>query len=49
MKYENDRTELAAQWVSENHRHEVWWWLFLGVIGLLCAEVWMTRRLVKNR
>jgi hypothetical protein len=28
---------------------DIWWWLMLGVIGLLCGEVWMTRRIVKGR
>jgi hypothetical protein len=49
MKYQNDRSELAASWVSEGHRQEIWWWLLLGLVGLLCAEVWMTRRMVKRR
>jgi hypothetical protein len=30
-------------------RQEFWWLLLIGVVALLCAEVWMTRRLVKNR
>jgi hypothetical protein len=49
MKYHNDRTELAAAWVSESHRQDVWSWLLLGLVGLLCAEVWLTRRMVKGR
>ena len=49
LKYQNDRGELAEAWVSESHRQEVWWWLLLGLVGLLCGEVWMTRRLVRNR
>lgn len=28
---------------------ELWWWLMLGVVGLLCTEVWMTRRIAKGR
>jgi hypothetical protein len=34
---------------TELHTEELWWWLMLGVIGLLCAEVWMTRRVVRGR
>jgi hypothetical protein len=49
MKYQNDRTLLASQWVSESQRQEVWWLLLLGLVGLLCTEVWMTRRIVMNR
>jgi hypothetical protein len=30
-------------------RQEFWWLLLIGVIVLLCSEVWMTRRMVKNR
>jgi hypothetical protein len=49
MKYQNDRGELAASWVSEGHRQELWSWLLLGLVVLLCGEVWMTRRMVKRR
>lgn len=30
-------------------RQDLWWWLMLGVIGLLCGEVWLTGRIVKGR
>ena len=30
-------------------RQDLWLYLLVGMIGLLCLEVWMTRRLVKNR
>ncbi|HTU19079.1 MAG TPA: BatA domain-containing protein [Gemmataceae bacterium] len=49
MKYQNDREKLAEEWISEQHRQELWWWLLLGLIALLCGEVWLTRRIVKNR
>jgi hypothetical protein len=49
MKYQTDRSEMAAVWISEGHRQEIWWWLLLGLIGLLCMEVWMTRRIVQQR
>jgi hypothetical protein len=49
MKYQNDRAELAASWISEGHRQEMWSWLLLGLVALLCGEVWMTRRMVKRR
>lgn len=49
MKYQNDREQLAEEWISEHHRQEVWSWLLLGLIALLCGEVWLTRRIVKNR
>jgi hypothetical protein len=49
LKYQNDREELAGEWISDSHRQEMWWWLLLGLITLLCSEVWMTRRIVRNR
>jgi hypothetical protein len=27
---------------------ELWWWFLVGVIALLCTEVWMTRRRAKD-
>ncbi|HEY7427770.1 MAG TPA: VWA domain-containing protein [Gemmataceae bacterium] len=49
MKYPNDRGQLSGEWISESHRQELWWWLLLGLIALLCGEVWLTGRIVKNR
>ncbi|HEY7311922.1 MAG TPA: BatA domain-containing protein [Gemmataceae bacterium] len=49
LKYQNDREQLNVEWISESHRQELWWWLLLGLIALLCGEVWLTRRIVKNR
>ena len=49
LKYQNDRDQLTTAWVSETHRQELWSWLLLGLIVLLCAEVWMTRRIVRQR
>jgi len=44
VDYSADRQAMLA-----GPAREVWWWLLFGVIGLLCGEVWMTRRIVKNR
>lgn len=30
-------------------RQELWWLLLLAALGLLCGEVWLTRRLVRAR
>jgi hypothetical protein len=49
VKYENDSGSMMEAWVAASHRQEIWWWVFLGVIGLLCSEIWMTRRMVRNR
>ncbi len=34
---------------SDSQREELWWLLLLGVTGLLCVEVWMTRRMAMAR
>jgi hypothetical protein len=49
VRYLSDRAELLAQWQTETQLQEIWWWLLLGLVGLLCAEIWMTRRIVLNR
>jgi hypothetical protein len=47
--YENDAPALLESLSKEGRRQEFWWWFLLGVIALLCGEVWFTRRLVKSR
>jgi hypothetical protein len=47
--YQDDRVEILHAEASGPHRQELWWWLLLGLVALLCGEVWMTRRMVKNR
>jgi hypothetical protein len=49
MTYEDDRAVMLNTMTLATQRHEVWWLLLAGVIGLLCAEILMTRWLVKNR
>jgi hypothetical protein len=49
MTYQNDRAPMDQEWISEQHRQELWSWLLLGLIALLCGEIWLTRRIVKNR
>ena len=41
--------EILAAPQSSAAEQEVWWCFLLGLIGLLCAEVWMTRRMAMNR
>jgi len=48
MKYLNERDPLAHEWVHEDHHQELWAWLLLGLIALLCGEIWLTRRIVKH-
>jgi hypothetical protein len=49
LKYLNEHEQPSEDWIDEDQRKELWWWLLLGVIALLCGEVWLTRRIVKNR
>lgn len=49
LRYERDRGQILSAIETSNPQQEVWWWFLLGLIGLLCAEVWMTRRMVMNR
>jgi hypothetical protein len=42
--------ESAPTVVSEDGgREELWWLLLLAVMGLLCVEIWMTRRMAHAR
>ena len=49
MTYLTDHDARNSPLAAELHTEELWWWLMLGVIGLLCAELWMTRRIVRGR
>ena len=49
MRYEDDREKIVVELAVPDQRQELWRWFLLGVIGLLCGEVWLTRRIVKNR
>jgi hypothetical protein len=49
MTYVTDRDAHHSSLASELHTQELWWWLLLGVIVLLCGEVWMTRRIAHGR
>jgi hypothetical protein len=35
--------------VASSQRQEVWWGFLFAVVALLCGEVWMTRRVARNR
>jgi hypothetical protein len=49
LTYEDDRSKILSTMSTATQRHEVWWLLLAGVVVLLCAEILMTRWLVKNR
>jgi hypothetical protein len=48
-RYEEGKEGLMRGLEEGPHREELWSLLLGGVIALLCLEVWMTRRMVKNR
>jgi hypothetical protein len=49
VTYENDRERIMTLMASAEQRQDLWHWLLLAVVGMLVVEVWMTRRMVKNR
>ncbi|MFQ3649378.1 MAG: BatA and WFA domain-containing protein [Gemmataceae bacterium] len=48
MRFEVEDESTTAD-APEVQRQELWFYVFIGMIGLLCLEVWMTGRLVRNR
>jgi hypothetical protein len=49
MTYEPAPGDPAESSSSSAQSQELWWGGLFGVLALLCGEVWLTRRLVKNR
>jgi hypothetical protein len=49
MTYETDGTALLTRLADQSNTQELWWVFMLAVILLLCAEVWLTRRIVRAR
>lgn len=49
LQYQNDPSAMLEAPTTTSQRQLVWWWFLLGLVALLCGEVWMTRRMVKNR
>jgi hypothetical protein len=49
MTYREFRERLVAEGTEAPPARELWWWFLFGVIGLLCCEVWFTRRLAQSR
>lgn len=49
MQYENERGKIVEAFTSEAHKEDFWQYFLIGLVLLLCMEVWMTRRMVKNR
>lgn len=49
LQYQDDLRPVADAMVESSATQDLWWWFMIGVVLLLCAEVWMTRRMVKGR
>jgi hypothetical protein len=49
MNYVAERDPLRTALGQELYRQELWWWFLIGVVLLLCGELWMTRRMVRRR
>jgi hypothetical protein len=49
MEYETQHQPVTRALVSASQTQELWGWLMAGVLLLLCAEVWMTRRMALRR
>jgi hypothetical protein len=49
VQYEDDRAKIVDVWTGSSQRQDLWLYLLLALIGLLCLEVYMTRRMVMNR
>ena len=44
-----DDVAQTTQTSTQSVRRDLWWVLFVALVGFLCAEVWMTRRLAMAR
>lgn len=49
LNYQDDRTKLTEEAAAAGSNRELWWWFMIGVLVMLCCEVWMTRRIAMNR
>lgn len=49
VRYESDRAKLSSELVASTQRQELWLWFLVGVVVMLCAEVWLTRRIALHR
>ena len=41
--------DFTAALVASTQKQELWLWFLIGVVVLLCGEVWLTRRIALNR
>jgi hypothetical protein len=40
---------LTKDLARDSRPQPFWWWFLIGVILLLCSEVWFTRKIAKSR
>jgi hypothetical protein len=49
VRWHSEPMSSGSTSVSDATRQDLWWLLMLAVVGFLCLEVWMTRRLALAR
>jgi hypothetical protein len=49
LNYEDVRAPETLVQGTSTQTLELWWWFMIGVVLLLCAEVWLTRRIALSR
>jgi hypothetical protein len=49
VQYQNDVQAVTGILLGAGEAQDLWWLAMVGVILLLCGEVWLTRRMVKGR
>ncbi|MCI0457077.1 MAG: VWA domain-containing protein [Gemmataceae bacterium] len=49
LEHQNEQRPVAEALRAASQTQDLWWWFLIGVVLLLCGEVWMTRRMVKGR
>ncbi|HLN30966.1 MAG TPA: BatA domain-containing protein [Gemmataceae bacterium] len=49
MTYENERERVLESGADMRPTKELWEWFLAGVVLLLCAEIWLTRRISRGR
>jgi hypothetical protein len=45
LRFEDDPAEIGLAALDPAHQEDLWWLLLLGVVALLAAELWVSRRL----
>jgi hypothetical protein len=48
-KFLADREAFRVERQNAQERPELWWMLLLGLVALLCGEVWLTSRIARTR